>query len=282
MIQEKKPTIWEKMGKVDYRWVYALTIILVIIPVIQPIGIPCKTTKVVEDYYDVLDNLQPGSVVAVSLGGGISMQDELKSQLICTWKILFEKDAKVIWFSTNRDGPIMLDWTFNIVKPSQYGKVYGEDYVRLGFTPLGEPGQASFAIDIRSVYPTDYQGTSLDDLPITKDVIGHEDIDLLIFIYTSCTDVEFVIRQWAVPYPDVKVLAITIGGCGPMAAPYIPDQILGFLHGSVGGAELEIVAGLPGPGALINDAKNLGIFGLLIFLILGNASYWGERLTGDS
>jgi hypothetical protein len=65
-----------------------------------------------------------------------------------------------------------------------------------------------------------------------------------------------------------------------MTSPYYPGQIIGFLSGSGPGAELEIIGNVPGPGALINDAKNLGIIGLLIFLILGNASYWGKRLTG--
>jgi hypothetical protein len=65
-----------------------------------------------------------------------------------------------------------------------------------------------------------------------------------------------------------------------MTSPYYPAQVLGFLSGSGPGAELEIIGRVPGPGALINDAKNLGIIGLLVFLILGNASYWGKRLTG--
>jgi hypothetical protein len=273
-------TIWDKMGSIDYRYVYAITIILIIIPVVKPLGIPMMTTKTALDYYNAIDTLPADSVVAVSMGGGFGTLDELESAFLATWRVLFQRDLKVVFYSTSADGPLIFDYHFGEkVKPENYGKVYGEDYVRLGYNPLGEPGEASFALSIRSVYTTDYQGTQLDDIPLMQNIDSHEDIDLMIYIHTACTSVEIVVRQWIVPY-NQPTLTITLGCCGPMTSPYYPGQIIGFLSGSGPGAELEIIGNVPGPGALINDAKNLGIIGLLIFLILGNASYWGKRLTG--
>jgi len=104
----------------------------------------------------------------------------------------------------------------------------------------------------------------------------HTDIDLLIFQHTACTSVEWPIRQWVVPY-GMKVITMTLGCCGPMAAPYYPKQILGFLAGSGMGTELEVLSGHPGPGAVMSDAKNFGVLGLLVFLVFGNLSYLGKR-----
>jgi hypothetical protein len=273
-------TIWDKMGSMDYRYVYALTIILILIPVIRPLGIPMMTTKTVQDYYDAIDNLPAGSVVAVSMGGGMGTLDELEAAFLATWKVLFQRDLKVLFYCTTTDGPIILDYHFGEkAKPEDYGKVYGEDYVRLGYNPLGEPGEASFALSIRSVYSADYKGTPLNQITMMQDIDSHRDIDLLIYIHTACTSVEIPVRQWIVPF-NQPTLTITLGCCGPMTSPYYPAQIQGFLSGSGPGAELEIIGRVPGPGALINDAKNLGIIGLLVFLVLGNASYWGKRLTG--
>ena len=276
---EKASTIWDKMGTVDYRWVYALTLVLILIPVIKPLGIPIMTSEPVKDYYKTIDQLPPGSVVAVSFRGSMGLLDEQEAQFLATWKILFQRDFKVIFYCPSSDGVIILDDHLGKkTRPEDYGKVYGEDYVRLGYNPLGEPGEASFAISMRSVYPTDYKGKPLDEIPMMKDIDSWKDIDLLIFQHTACTTVEQVIRQWVVPY-GTTVLDTTLGCCGPMAAPYYPAQIKGFLSGSIAGAELEIIGRVPGPGAAMTDAKNLGIFGLIIFLILGNASYWGRRLT---
>lgn len=275
-----KSSIWDKMGNVDYRYVYALTILLILIPVIQPLGIPMTTTKVTIDYYNAIDKLPPGSVVAVSFGGGMGTLDELEAAFLATWRVLFQRDLKVLFYCWTTEGEMVLNLHLgNKVTPESFGKVYGKDYVRLGYNPLGEAGEASMALDIRKVYTTDYKGTPLDQLEMMTNINSYKDIDLMIYAHTACTDVEIVIRQWVVPY-NMPTITMTLGCCGPMAAPYYPAQLKGFLSGSGPGAELEIVGRVPGPGALINDAKNLGILGLLIFLILGNVSYWGKKLTG--
>jgi hypothetical protein len=102
-----------------------------------------------------------------------------------------------------------------------------------------------------------------------EDIDDQNDIDLLIYEYTSCTDIEWAVRQWVVPY-NTKVLATTLGCCGPMAAPYYPTQVQGFLSGSGAGTELEVVSKHPGPGAAMSDSKSLGILPFLAFIIYGN------------
>jgi len=274
-------TIWDKIAEFDIRWIYLLTIILIVIPVVHPLGIPIRVSKPVKDFYKTIDELPPGSVVAVSFRGSLGLLDEQEAQFLALWKILFQRDLKVIFYSPTADGEIILDMHLGKkVRPEDYGKKYGIDYVRLGYAPIGEPGEAAFALDIRSIFPTDYKGTPLDEIPMMKNINSWKDIDLLIFQYTACTDVEIVIRQWVVPY-NMTVLTMTLGCCGPMTAPYYPKMIKGFLSGSIAGAELEIIGGVPGPGAAMTDAKNLGIFGLIVSLILGNLAYWGRRLSKE-
>ena len=48
-VEEK--SIWDKIGTIDYRYVYITFIILLLIPILRPIGIPMKIGQVTIDYY---------------------------------------------------------------------------------------------------------------------------------------------------------------------------------------------------------------------------------------
>jgi hypothetical protein len=254
----------------DYRIMWAISLVLMTIPLIYPLGLPTIVSQPVKDYYTAIVNLPEGSVVAVSFGASAQLLDEQEAQFLATWKTLFERRLKIIFYSTTEDGPIVLNKHLGrMVKPESYGYAYGVDYVNLGFSPLGEAGQTAFAQSIRSVYPNDINGTPLDQIPLMEDIDDQNDIDLLIYEYTSCTDIEWAVRQWVVPY-NTKVLATTLGCCGPMAAPYYPTQVQGFLSGSGAGTELEVVSKHPGPGAAMSDSKSLGILPFLAFIIYGN------------
>ena len=275
-------TFWEKLGNIDYRWLYALSIIFTIIPIVQPLGMAIQVSEPTKAYVNVIKNLPAGSVVAVSFGASAQLIDEQEAQFLATWKCLFQQKVKVMFYSTQPDGPILLKQELTgpkaIVKPASYGYTYGVDYVDLGYSPLGEAGEASICTNIRGIFKVDAYGTPLDNIPMMKDVNDQSKIALIIFEYTSCTDVEFPIRQWVVPFHK-PCIVMTLGCCGPMAAPYYPTQIQGFLSGSGMGTEIEVYSGNPGPGALMSDAKNLGILPFLAFFVLGNISYLGKRFA---
>ena len=270
-----------KLGDIDYRWLYVTSLILTVIPLIIPIGLSVTLSEPVIDYYAVITDLPEGSVIAVSFGASATTLDEQEAQFLATWKTIFALGHKVLFYSTTEDAPMILqDHLGDKVRPEDYGYTYGVDYVELGFSPLGEPGQASFASDIRGVYSNDKYGTPLDDLPMMVGFNNYEGIDLLIFQYGSCTDIEWAIRQWVVPY-NTAVVATTLGCCGPMAAPYYPKQISGFLSGSGAGTELEVLSGNPGPGAAMSDAKSIGILPQLIFIAFGNIAFFANKYSKE-
>ncbi len=270
-------SILSKLGNIDYRWLYITSLVFTLIPLVVPIGLSVTLSQPVKDYYAVINDLPEGSVIAVSFGGSAALLDEQEAQFLATWKTIFTLGHKVLFYSTTEDAPMILqDHLGSKVRPEDYGYTYGVDYVELGFSPLGEPGEASFAADIRGVYPNDRHGTSLDDLPMMDGFNDQSGIDLLIFQYTACTSIEWVVRQWSVPF-NKKVLITTLGACGPMAAPYYPNQISGFLAGSGAGTELEVLSGNPGPGAAMSDSKSIGIIPQLVFIAFGNIAYFANK-----
>jgi hypothetical protein len=247
------------------------------VPLVRPLGLPTPVSQQVKDYYTTLEALPEGSVVAVSFGGSATLLDEQEAQFLATWKILFENNLKVIFYSTTEDGPVILNMHLgDKVKPEDYGYTYGVDYVRLGYALLGEAGQAAFSENIRSVYTSDFYGTNLNNIQLMENINSFDDIDLLLYQYTSCTDIEWAVRQWVVAH-NTPVLATTLGCCGPMAAPYYPTQVQGFLSGSVAGTQLEVFSKHPGPGAAISDASNLGILPFFVAIIHTNWEYFMQR-----
>jgi hypothetical protein len=264
-------TAKERLAKTTrfYQIIWALCLIGMFIPLVYPLGLPVVLSEPVKDYYQSIADLPEGSVIAVSFGASASLLDEQEAQFLATWRTIFDHGHKVIWYCTTEDASIIINNELKVVNPESYGYTYGEDYVILPYSPLGEAGQTAFALSIRSIYSTDINGDSLDDIPIIADIDNEAGIDLLVYQYTSCTDIEWAVRQWVVPY-DKPVIATTLGCCGPMAAPYYPTQIQGFLSGSGGGTELEVVSGNPCPGAAMVDAKNLGILPFIAAVIWMN------------
>jgi len=278
--EEKQDDIWEKLGNFDVRWMFLGCIVLIFVPMIWPLGLPTIVSQPTKDYYNAIVDLPPGSVVAVSFGGGFGALDEREAQFIATFKTIFSTDLKMVIYCQVSEGPAVLEYIIGegtgLADPLKYGKVYGEDYVRLGYAPLGEPGETAITTNIRSMFSTDYYGTLLDEIPMMENINSADDIDLLWADYGACTTIEWYIRQWVVP-EQMPLIITTLGCCAPMAAPYYPGQLIGFLSGSGMGTELEITSKNPGPGARTSDIKNLAILPFLLYLLLGNISSFGKK-----
>lgn len=268
----------EKVGNAVNRVLFLAPILLIVASVLMPIRVPISVSEPTKDFFESIDSLPPGSVVAVSFSGSLKSLEDQEAQFIAVWKILFQRDLRVLFYPTSPDGLIILDSHLGErVKPEDYGKVYGEDYVRLGYAPLEEAGQASFALSIRSVYSTDHEGRPLDELPMMGDVDGHEDIDLLIFQASGRNDVSWAVRQWAAPF-DTPLIVMTTSNMGPLVTVYYPGQIMGFVSGLQGGRELKVIGGLADEGAMISDARSLPIIALVVVVILGNITLFAGIL----
>jgi hypothetical protein len=259
----------EKVGNAVNRVLFLAPILLIVASVLMPIRVPISVSEPTRDFFEAIDSLPPGSVVAISFSGSLKSLEDQEAQFIAVWKILFQRDLKVLFYSASPDGPIILDSHLGVkVIPEDYGKVYGEDYVRLGYAPLEEAGQASFALSIRRVYSSDHEGRPLDGIPMMEDVDGHEDIDLLIYQASGRNDVSWAVRQWTASF-DTPLIVMTASNMGPLVTVYYPGQIKGFVSGLQGGRELEIVGGLA-DDAMISDARSLPIIALVVVVILGN------------
>jgi hypothetical protein len=251
-------------------WLFIIITILVIIPVLSPIGLPFPISEMTQDYYDVMEALQPGDTVLLECSMGVSVYPDMRPNLIATMKYLWQQDLNILFVHYSEQTPVLLRDVWANAPPEDYGKVYGEDYVELPYLGGGEAVQVAIIQDIHGVAPNDYYGTPLSQLPMMADIYDSDDIDILIMYSGSNTQLDTTTRNWG---PLNKPILLGGGtGFATSAIGYYPHILKGACLGVRAGAELETLIGEPGLGITFADAQSL-VIGVLVLMTLGANVY---------
>lgn len=263
-----------KLGKIDYRIIYALMTIITFIPLIYPIGIPTTVGDNVKNYVAKIETYPTGSVVLTSFSGYITMLPDIEPIYVATYKLLFAKGFKVLVLLSDVDAPIVIEQVFT--KAGVNWSKEGTDFVIFPYMSMDEAAHVVFTNNIRDYFINDRRGYSLDDavnLPLMQQIHDYTDFDLII----GGTGLVSRYNQWC----GLPIVSWGTGtGLLPFVGPYY-DPLRGPIYGYVGGAsqggELEVTTGYLGDGIKTNDAKNLGIIALCIIVIIGNLSMLGDK-----
>jgi hypothetical protein len=274
-------SIWYKLGNIDYRIIYVVMMIFTAWPLWSPPGTPMEVGDNVVNYARSIDEMEPGTVIYISFSGYATMLPDVEPIYMVTWRLLFSKDVKLIIYLNDNDGPISFKQEMMEILPLEnYGKVEGVDYVVLPYRSLTEAATIAFTADIRSIFDVDWNNVDLETHPLWQSLTDFNDVDW--FIGGSP---EFAARRYFGPY-GVKLLC---WGGGTYILPFVPPYydpengpVFGYVGGASQGGELEKETGYFGKGVMYNDAKNLGILGIFIFVILGNIAYFGEKFGGGN
>lgn len=312
--REEKKSFWDKLGSIDYRIVYTVFIVLLIIPVINPLNIPMKISPTTKAYYDNLMDpnfLPDGSVILVEQWVDPEVWDETSPIVKVTWKILWnipkDRNITIITYTLSSDTADKMSELFQgELKPPQWRiDTYGETWVDFGYNPppawdlcyMTENFGYRLAKD-RHEYPIgqEYYGRYIMDIPVIQRVasrapptyvINAYDIDLFTWGSSVCSYLDSYIRMWwtgGSPAYHVPMLLMTIEKCTPNILPYYSNwirPIRGFIAGIEGAAELELLSGFKGDALRRTDLKALGGVGILVLLIPGileNIVYFGKKL----
>jgi len=235
----------------------------------------------VANYAKEINNMAPGTVVYISFQGYATMLPDVEPIYMVTWRMLFSKDVKLIIYLSDNDGEISFAEEMKSIQPlEEYGKVEGTDYVVLPYSSLTEAAIIAFTADVRSMFSTDWKGVDLETYSLWQGITDFNDVDWYIG-----GSPEIASRRYFGPY-GVKILC---WGGGTYILPFVPpyyDPVNGPVYGYVGGAsqggELEKETGYFGKGVMYNDAKNLALVGIFVFVIIGNIAYFGEKYMGGN
>jgi hypothetical protein len=275
----KGDNIWEKLGSLHWFPIGAIILLLIFIPLLNPLGLPISTNTWTIDAYDAILAVPDDKVVIWEDNWSIGGLADSEPGHIALMRIMLENNIKFVMVSLTPDTPLLHTYITDAVNdyPESQGKVYGVDWVQMGFLAGQEGALSLMAEDMHSAFSSDYYGTPLSQLPLMDNVIDFNDVALVISGSSSQTWVEAPVRQWYTKY-DVDVVSYTLSGGTVLSATYWPNNgIVGIIEGSRGGAELEFIGSVPGVGAAQSDAKTLAFLATAGFIVLGNISYFGAK-----
>lgn len=277
-------SLLEKLQSIDRRWVYLLGWIVVLVPLTNPLGLPVSIGRDSTNYYNYIEGIPDGSVVMITFDYGISAMPELYPLTVATFHHLWSHNVKVIVVASWREGPMVMDIVLKEMKPAEnYGKVYGEDWIELGWFAQGEVGMAALGKDISGTLPVDYiEKKPTTGFPIMQDVKTAEDIDLLVSFETGTPGLPEWMRQWGTPY-DTPMIMGCIGVMVPEVAPYLQTgQLSALIPGLTASAEYEQILKHPGLATAGIDAISTSHLLVIVLVIVGNAAYFMSKGGGGS
>ena len=151
-----------KIGSIDRRWIFIIIALVVIIPLLVPIGMPIRPTDTSKAVYDAIEDLQVGSKVLVSFEYSPSTKPENHPMAISILRHLFKNGHKVYVTCLWPDGQFMAQDALSQVAETEFNKIYGQDYVLLGYRPGAEAVVKGIVSNIRKLYSVDTKQTKID------------------------------------------------------------------------------------------------------------------------
>ena len=283
--------IFISLGSLDRRAIFVIIGLSVLIPLLKPnwVSLPIQKKANSQKVFNELNALQENSKVLLSFDYGPSTMPEIHPMAIALLRHLFAKNIKVYGVALWDTGNFMSTDAFSQLS-DECNIVYDTDYINLGFKPGGEAVIQGLTSDIRVKYKADLLGNNIDDLHLMKEVNKMEDFDYVISL--SAGDPGS--KQWVQFGTDPTNIPFTTGCTSIQVTDIIPyvenNQIRGILEGMPGAAEYENLVEtelhkiginiIPGKASSMMSAQSIAHIVIILFIILGNISYYIRTKDG--
>lgn len=274
---------WEKVMKLNRRWIFLLIALAVFIPFLKPLRLPLSITKPAKDVFDAVENIPPeGPPLLIATDYAPSTAPELDPMLYALLRHCFVTKRRVMLLALYPQGAGMAQAGLDFILPEFPDVKSGEDYVFLGYQPGVQAVVMSLGEDVRLAFPTDAYGVSLDSLPMMEHVRNYDDIALVVDLAGSSIPITWVI--YAVARYGQR---LGVGVTAVSAAQYYPylnsGQFIGMLGGLKGAAEYEILIQQKGYtearqiATIGMDSQSIAHLVILALIIIGNIAFFASK-----
>ena len=263
---------------IDRRWIFLLIFICVALPLIFIVGLPIETTENARLVHDLVQATPPGSTVILSFDYDPGSKPELHPMARAIVKNCFQRNIKIIVTALWPMGVQMAADIFSQLEAEFPEKVYGIDYVNMGYKAGGMVTIQAMGKNFREVFPSDMNGTPIRELPILNGIENYNNISFV----CSFSAGDPGIKQWVQIVRDTFGKPVTGGVTGvsaPGILPYVNEQkqLTGLLAGLKGAAEYEFLIESPGTATGGMDAQSLAHLLIIVFIAIGNINYWRNK-----
>jgi hypothetical protein len=278
--------MYEFLKNIHRRWIFLLMFLCVAIPILLEAQFPEKATGLAEAVFNEIEALEEGAPVLLAFDFDPASEGELGPMATAFVRHCCEKKVKMYFMALWPVGPQMIDDNIRDVIEADFPELhYGEDYVNLGFKSGMEGVIKVVVTDLRQLYTTDSFGTSVDEIPMMKDVENVQHMDLIINVSAGYAGTKEWVQYAVTPFPDeIRLVAGCTGVQAPLLYPYIPQQLPGLLGAIKGAAEYEKLVmdkygGDNPPGRYLEGQRRMGpqlVAHLLMItlIIVGNWVYF--------
>lgn len=266
--------ILDKLSKIDRRYIFLLVFLTVIVPLLLPIGMPVTETNEVRAIYDYIEKIPPGSAILVAMDYDPAALAELYPMTLAVLRHAFSRNIRVIGMTLWITGATMGDLAMR--EAAEGIAQAGEDYVYLGYVPGNTNVIMRMGEDISAVYPRDYSGKSLSEIPAMKGIKNYKDISLIVDLAAGATP-----EAWVVYAGSQYNQTIAVGCTAVSAVGYYPflntKQIIGLIGGMKGAAEYEKLIQSRGTATAGMDSQSIAHIVIILLIIIANISYFAMR-----
>jgi hypothetical protein len=273
---------------IDRRWVFVGVAIVVIVPFFIPMGLDVGLTKETQQVFDEVDALAgTGMPLMLAMDYDPGTMAELQPMANAVLDHCFSRNIPVIGMTFQPTGVGLAEEALReaakrFAERSGSEKVYGVDYVFMGYKPFASVVIIQMGQDFSEAHETDHKGVLKSDLPIVANVTNYDDIGLCMDLAGSALP-----RTW-INYAVGRFNArFTMGVTGVMAADFYPyiqtGQSKGIIGGMKGAAEYErlnLENGHADGLALASrgmDSQSVTHIFIILLIVLGNAAFFATR-----
>ncbi len=278
----------EALGKVDRRIIYLVLAVVIIIPLITTVRMPSlRGLRRTKELFDAVESLK-GSRKALIISVDFDPQSmpELYPMLEAVLKHAFSRDIPVIGVGLWPTGVGLGEQALKEIA-KEYNKVYGKDYVFLGYKAPAVAMIMGMGVSIKKTFPVDNYGIPLDSLPLMQKVKNYKNVGLIVSFSAGSpgytTWIYYAYTKYGVPV-GAGVTAVSAAD----AYPFLPTrQLRGLLTGMKAAAEYENLLKEKGysytkPGSFMRATQSMpavsgAVLVMMIFVIFANISYFATR-----
>lgn len=275
----------QKLDSLDRRIIFLIIGLVVLIPLLIPLNLPVEATGLTRDAFEAIHNLPDDAIVLMSFEYGPSTKPEIHPMAVSVLRHFLSRGYKVVIMCLWPDGLFMAREAIDeVLSDEKFSNlVYGVDYVNLGYRPGNEAVIKGITKSFAANFTVDSRQTDIIDIPLMNEVRTVADVD---FIFSLSAGYPGAI-EWVLYASDPLQIPVSSGNASIQVnqlLPYVKSgQMQGVIAGMPGAAEYEALMEeyelwpTRGQAAKSMDAQSIAHLVIVLFIILGNISYFAKR-----
>lgn len=277
--------LYQKMMKIDRRVIFVLIALAVIIPMMLKLVFVVRPSPVVQAIFDKVESLPAGSRILLSYDYGPATVPENQPMADALVRHCLQRDLKIYIIAVWATGEAQANQTIqNVIQREFPNKVYGKDYVQLGYKAGNQGLINAIFTDLKGMFTTDAAGVDVNTIPMMAPVAGLKDFDLILSVASGKPGLKEWV-QFAGDRGNIPVSGGVTAVEAPLLYPYYPRQLLGLMGGLQGAAEYEAALVHKYPqfkATSLTAVKSMGPqtvahLVIIFFVVVGNVAFFIQK-----